>query len=59
LSDIQSKREAIKKKYSNSMSWAAKVDQMPEKQVLAVYSRLTIELNAHNRRLKNLTRKGK
>lgn len=54
MDDIQLKREAIKKKYPNSKSWASKVDQMEDKQVLAVYSRLSIEANKSIKRYKSL-----
>lgn len=57
--DIQRKREAIKTKYPNSKSWASKVDQMEDKQVLAVYSRLNMERNAQIRRYKDLNQKRK
>lgn len=59
MDDIQLKREAIKKRYPNSTSWASKVDKMPDKQVLAIYSRLSIEATKTIRRYKALDQKRK
>jgi hypothetical protein len=35
-----SKRELIKQAYPHSKTWASKVDQMSEKQVIAIFFRL-------------------
>lgn len=51
------KREAIKKAYPNSPTWAARVDKMPDNQVVAVYSRLMAKANETQKRYKNLERK--
>ena len=37
-------REAIKKKY-NSPKWSARVDRMPDKQVMAIYFKFENEVN--------------
>lgn len=52
MTDIQHKREAIKKAYPNSGTWGAKVDAMPEHQVVAVYSRLMAKATEAQKRQK-------
>jgi hypothetical protein len=54
---INEKREAIKKAYPRSTAWHAKVDAMPEAQVMAVYSRLSASANKTQKRYKDLGKK--
>lgn len=41
--DIDAMREAIKKPYSKSKTWAFRVDQMQNKQIIAIYAKFLYE----------------
>lgn len=41
MSDALKKKEAIKKAYPHSKTWASKVDGMSESRVIAIFLRMT------------------